>query len=37
MTFNKFMEHCIVKTMWLWLPIHAFFRLSKELRGRKKN
>lgn len=35
MTLNQFLEKTILKTLWLWLPIHAFKRLFKEMRGRK--
>ena len=35
MTFNQFLEKTIEKTLWIWLPIHAFRRLIKEVRSKK--
>lgn len=33
MTLNDFIEKkIIVKTLWLWLPFHALWRLSKEFK-----
>ncbi|EKE19264.1 MAG: hypothetical protein ACD_9C00070G0007 [uncultured bacterium] len=29
--FNDFLEKVVKKTLWLWLPIHAFKRLSREI------
>jgi len=31
MTTHEFFEKLLRKTLWLWLPIHAFKRLIKEL------
>jgi len=33
---NKFIEKWLKKTLWLWLPIHAFYRLTKEMIFRRK-
>lgn len=30
MTLNDFLEKQIKKTLWLWLPFHAFKRLGRE-------
>jgi hypothetical protein len=35
MPLNDFLEKTVAKTVWLWLPFHAFKRLSKEYRERK--
>lgn len=34
MTLNDFLEKTIKKFIWLWLPFHAFKRLTKEFRER---
>lgn len=36
MSVDDFFKKIWLKTMWLWLPIHAFFRLTKELREKKR-
>ena len=28
---NKFFEKWIVKTLWLWLPFYALWRLTREV------
>ena len=33
---HKFGDKWIVKTLWLWLPIHALRRLVKEVILKKK-
>lgn len=32
MTLNEFLEKTIRKFLWLWLPFHAFKKLTKEMR-----
>jgi hypothetical protein len=34
---DDFMKIIWLKTLWLWLPIHALFRLSREIRDKKKD
>ena len=36
---NKFQDTIVRKTLWLWLPFYALFRLTKEMaeRGDKKS
>ncbi|KKQ50690.1 MAG: hypothetical protein US70_C0033G0003 [Parcubacteria group bacterium GW2011_GWD2_38_11] len=31
-TLNDFIEKTVKKFLWLWLPFHAFGRLTKEFR-----
>ena len=34
MTVNDFIEKEIKKTLWLWLPFHALWRLSGEFKDK---
>jgi hypothetical protein len=34
MTVNDFIEKIVKKTLWLWLPIHALKRLSREFKDK---
>jgi hypothetical protein len=35
LTLNEFLQKTIMAFLWLWLPLHAFKRLSKEFLERK--
>ncbi len=30
MDLNKFFDNFLKKTLWIWLPFYAFFRLIRE-------
>jgi len=32
---NNFLDNFLKKTLWLWLPFYALYRLTKELFGVK--
>ncbi|MDD5396845.1 MAG: hypothetical protein PHW24_02170 [Candidatus Moranbacteria bacterium] len=34
MPLNDFLEKMVKKTLWLWLPIHALKRLSREFKDK---
>ena len=34
---NKFLDNCIKKTLWLWLPFYALYRLIKDLMIKIEN
>lgn len=36
MTFDDFLKKTIEKSLWVWLPFHAFRRLIREYRQQKK-
>ena len=36
MTMNDFIESYVKRFLWLWLPFHAFKRLTKEMREKYK-
>lgn len=33
---NNFFDKWLKKTLWIWLPFYAFWRLTKEVASRKK-
>ncbi len=34
---NNFLDNFLKKTLWLWLPFYALYRLTGEVFGLKKD
>jgi hypothetical protein len=34
MILNEIFEKALLKTLWIWLPFRAFWRLSKEIKNK---